>query len=131
MCSRAGAARGPNPVEQSMPEASGDDRTVILFSPRNRDTPEQRAAQAFQARSVSSDWLDERWASIHLPWIRLAAGVLGKNDSELEAAICKLSFLERKDDPLSTLFKRWREATRARRDAASVGRSDESMSKRA
>jgi hypothetical protein len=90
-----------------MPKASGDDGRVILFSPRNRNT-----RQALQERSRSFDWLDERWASIHLPWIRLAAGVLGKDDSALEAAISKLSAFEGEDGSLATLFKRWREAKR-------------------
>jgi hypothetical protein len=66
-----------------MPEAGGDDRRVILFSPRNRDAPAQRTAEAFQGRNISFGWLDEDWASIRLPWIRLAAGVLGKDDSAL------------------------------------------------
>ena len=93
-----------------MREASGDDCKVIPFGPRHRDLLEQRAARALRARNGSSDWFDDHWVSNHLPWIRLAAGVLGKNDSELDAAIYKLSFLEGNDDPLSTLFKHWREA---------------------
>jgi hypothetical protein len=98
-------------MEQAMAEASGDDRRVIPFTPRHRAPPGRRAARAFQGRKRSCDQVED-WAAIHLPWIRLATAVLGKDDQALEAAIRKLSFSEGDDASLSVVFRRWREAKR-------------------
>src|SRR5215207_4738345 len=55
----------------SMPSAK-----VIPFTPRAQDR-----------HKPSYKWLNAEWGDKQLPWIRLAVVVLGKDDTEIEAAI--------------------------------------------
>lgn len=88
------------------------DCKVIPFKVRHREAVELRAAKAFHGPRASFEWLNENWAATNLRWIRLAAGVLGKRDEELDRAIGKLFFFEEEDGSLAIVFKRWREAKR-------------------
>jgi hypothetical protein len=88
-----------------------EEATVIPFKPRHRAPPQQRANAVFQGRNLSFECTDEQWARLHLPWIRFAAAALAKDESELETAICRLSFFDDKDSNLSIMFERWK-ATR-------------------
>jgi hypothetical protein len=86
-----------------------DETIVIPFKPRHCAAPQQRANSAFQGRQLSFEWTDEQWSRLHLPWIRFAAAALAKDQSELETAICKLSFFDGTDRSLSIMLERWRE----------------------
>jgi hypothetical protein len=84
-----------------MEPKAGDDRRVIPFRPRLRFTPRYEIGL-----------LGDDWSSVHLPWLRLAVVIVGKDDESLEAAIAKLASADEDVDTLAAMFNFWREAKR-------------------
>jgi hypothetical protein len=74
---------------------------VIPFTPRAQDR-----------HKPSYKWLNAEWGDKQLPWIRLAVVVLGKDDTEIEAALKKLSFANDEDGSLAVILERWRQIKR-------------------
>jgi hypothetical protein len=45
----------------------------------------------FQGVKINVDWTNQEWAAAHLPFVRLAAVALEKDDKELQAAFADMA----------------------------------------